>query len=259
MRGRARHSITLALRLGRALCDHSVKSDTFNPDRELDGTSLLIVLPIPHSRRVENMSNPKGSTDPKPNHQSIARRRDVLRRIGMASMAAGAASPLSALAGTGWDSTGQRKWVKSGGKPVNATISGGGSVMSSVATTPATGSYGKPCSYYQSSPPSSCMNTKFSDIFACTGKTCSNNVAWTANKTFAESNCVFDKKIKNIFAGNTMESHWATAYCNSISDGAGYNFPYSPAQIKAFFSTDERVTSSAYKFFKDYMQTGSLA
>jgi hypothetical protein len=181
---------------------------------------------------------------------SPARRREVLRHLGRGAAAAGAASPLAALA-SGYANTGKRKWCKSGGKNVHASISGCGSQMLSAKSEDEC--YGRPCSWYKDRVPASCGGAyKFKDKFSCYGKYDS------GGKSSGQYGCKFDKTFNDLFTNHatSVEAHWAAAYCNATHDGGGYNFSYSTAQINTFFLNDHTANNPAYRFFRDYMELG---
>lgn len=49
---------------------------------------------------------------------------------------------------------------------------------------------------------------------------------------------------------------WMVALLNAIKNPAGYNFPYTPSQVRAFYlSSDATLKANALAFFKGYMQT----
>lgn len=184
--------------------------------------------------------------------QSVARRREALRRIGLLSAAAGgAATPMAALA-----TTTPRKWCydKTKTKKVQSSVSGMNSVM--MSAQPADEHYGKNCSWYANSAnlPSACStNPKFKDLFACaTGSKDSNNVTYDP---YYNNGCLFHKRITTLcgnHAGN-VEAGWATAYCNSSALYSQGKFPYSTTQVTGFWS-DITKRPAAQVFFRDYME-----
>jgi len=193
---------------------------------------------------------------------SIEQRREALRRIGRSAAAAGAASPLSALAG---GSAGPRKWCqdKYKTKKVHASISGCNSVVLSAQS--GNECYGKPCSYYGSSThiPVSCKSgataKKFKDIFTCvSGSKDSKNVTYNPNN--AGNGCLYHKKIDDLCTSNASspEAHWATAYCNSAAlwtSDTTTKFPYSTTQVNSHW-TDSSTRLAAYSFYTTYMEGG---
>lgn len=207
---------------------------------------------------------------------SIARRREILQRIGKTSVIAGAAaSPLAALAGGG-----TRKWCKhpvDTNKCVQATISGVASVVLSAQASNEVCS--KKCSHYASCTnwPSSCSNgstnikcndtndnnnTKFCVAFNCNSWTAkdSNGVQRCDQWGNPNWNCLLNKSLPTLCNSHASspEAHWATALGNAnklIAPPTGAPFPYSPGQVVAYFgSADLQLKSSAYTFFKDYCE-----
>lgn len=184
---------------------------------------------------------------------SPARRREVLRTLGKASAAAGAAGPLSAMAG----GTG-RPWCykdKTYTTCTQASISGAGSVIQSVAPG-STPHGGKPCSHYGNSNnvPASCSGKKFKELISCSGSD-SKGVA------ISKANCLFNRTVADICSSepNSAEAHWITAYCNAVSrytsTPSTSNFPYSKDQVNGFYN-DINKKAAAYSFFTTYMENG---
>lgn len=57
-------------------------------------------------------------------------------------------------------------------------------------------------------------------------------------------------------SATSNEVVWIVALLNAIKNPAGYNFPYTPSQVRAFYlSTDATLKANALAFFKGYMQT----
>jgi hypothetical protein len=182
---------------------------------------------------------------------SPARRREVLRTLGKASAAAGAAGPLSAMAGGSG-----RPWCykdKTYTTCTNASISGAGSVIQSVAPG-STPHGGKPCSHYgnSSNVPSSCSGKKFKELISCSGSD-SKGVADT------KASCLFNRTVADICSAepNSQEAHWITAYCNAVSRYSATpsvsNFPYSPSEVNGFYGNANK-RAAAYSFFTTYME-----
>ena len=48
------------------------------------------------------------------------------------------------------------------------------------------------------------------------------------------------------------EQVWVTALLNAIKNPAGFNFPYTPSQVRAFYSSPQ--AADALIFFRNYMQ-----
>lgn len=180
---------------------------------------------------------------------SIERRREALRRIGRTGAAAGAATPLAALA------TGGRQWVRhktNTTKKVHASVSGCNSVVMSAQPTKET--YGKPCGSYDSSwkIPTACGGDKRFDLcFDCGGKD-SNGVSNGA------AGCLFQKTISQLckYHPNSFETAWATAYCNAGAFYPSCKFPYSMSQVRGLWAADTTTRTSAYSFFKTFMMNG---
>ena len=184
---------------------------------------------------------------------SPARRREVLRTLGKASAAAGAAGPLSALAGGSG-----RPWCykdKTYTTCTQASISGAGSVIQSVAPG-STPHGGKPCSHYGNSGnvPSACSGKKFKEMISCSGKD-------SKGVDISKSSCLFNKTADYICtnAPTSVEAHWITAYCNATARYSATpslsNFPYSAAQVNGYYN-DINKKAAAYAFFTTYMENG---
>lgn len=57
-------------------------------------------------------------------------------------------------------------------------------------------------------------------------------------------------------AATADEVVWTVALLNAKKNTPGYNFPYTPSQVRAFYqSTDATLKANALAFFKGYMQT----
>jgi hypothetical protein len=190
----------------------------------------------------------------------VGRRREILRRIGRASVVAGAAgSPLSALA------TGNpRRWCKDipSNKCVQASISGMGSVVMSAQASNEVCS--KKCSHYASTAnwPGSCSNgstaitcnTAFKTAFNC-------NVGGTFDSlgvSISNGNCLLHKSLATLCSSysNTVEAHWATALANAnklASPATGAPFPYTPGEVVAHFG-NVNIRASAYTFYTTYCE-----
>jgi hypothetical protein len=203
---------------------------------------------------------------------SIARRREILKRIGMGAAAAGAAaSPMAAMAGSA------RKWCKhptDTTKCVHASISGMASVVMSAQASNEVCS--KKCSHYANYAnwPGSCTNgtqaitcnnsndsynTKFCVAFKCE--------AWTAQDSHGRpryvngvlnTDCLLNKSLKtlcNLHSGET-EAHWATALGNAnklMAPTTGAPFPYTPGNVVSFYG-DPAKKAAAYTFFSTYCE-----
>lgn len=197
-----------------------------------------------------------GSTDPSQSPgllASAARRREVLRTLGRATAAAGAASPLAAMAGGNG-----RPWCykdKTFTTCTPASISAAGSLIQSVAPG-STPHGGKPCGHYGTSTnvPASCSSSLYKQLFTCSGND-------TNGKPITDPACLYNRTISDICTAypTSAEAHWAGAYCNAVvgwrSDPKLATFPYSPAQVSGFFS-DTTKKAAAYSFFTTYMENG---
>ncbi len=194
---------------------------------------------------------------------SIARRREILRRLGQASAAAGLASPLAALAGGSTTGTPWCYQSKVSTTCVHASISGCGSVLLS-AQAHGPQCNGKSCSYYTNSCinnskiPTSCQQLVFKKVFSCSGSdslgTPSSNWNCLFNKTFSQILCS-NNKTNNNYWYNSAEAHWVTAYCNST---VGYNagsFPYQTSDVCGHYS-NAGIKADAYNFYCNYMENG---
>ncbi len=198
---------------------------------------------------------------------SAARRREILRRIGQASVAAGAAaSPVAALA------TGSpRKWCKdpvNTTKCVQASISGMGSVVLSAQASNEV--CGKKCSHYAVAGnwPASCSNgsvaitcnsatdssnTKFKVAFACAG-----GALDSLGKAQADPACLLNMSLPTLCASypTSVEAHWATALGNAnklVAPVGSAPFPYTPAQVVGHFQ-NLAMKASAYTFYTTYCE-----
>jgi hypothetical protein len=61
----------------------------------------------------------------------------------------------------------------------------------------------------------------------------------------------------NILKSNiaSEEAIWITALLNAIKKPAGFNFPYTPSQVRAYYNNpDATVRSNALKLFSGYLQ-----
>jgi Tfp pilus assembly major pilin PilA len=214
--------------------------------------------------------NHQSPSEPPNGASSMGRRREILRRIGKASVIAGAsATPLAAMA------TGTRRWCRhpiDTTRCVQASISGMGSVVMSAQASNEV--CGKKCSHYASTSnwPSSCSNGTSSIV--CNSSTDSNNTRFkTAFKcdvagTFdslgvaiSNSNCLLNKSLPTLCRdySNSVEAHWATALGNAnklASPTTGAPFPYTPAQVVGHYG-DAGMRASAYAFYTTYCENYS--
>ena len=51
------------------------------------------------------------------------------------------------------------------------------------------------------------------------------------------------------------EQVWVTALLNAIKNPPGFNFPYTPTQVRAFYIGGGKLATDALTFFRGYMQT----
>lgn len=219
--------------------------------------------------RNDNSQHHQPSTSQPGVTSSIAGRRAILKRIGGASVVAGAASPLSALAGTG------RKWCKhptDSTKCVQASISGAASVLMSAQASDEVKSY--KCSHYGSSTnwPSICNNgstsitcsTMFCTAFKCdyAGLYDSEGRPTRNSNGTRNTDCLFNKSLVTLCSqhAGTKEARWACALANAnklaVANGTSAAFPYTPAQVVAL-AQDSSKRDAAYAFFTTYTETYS--
>jgi len=55
-----------------------------------------------------------------------------------------------------------------------------------------------------------------------------------------------------VTGGTSAEQVWVTALLNAIKNEAGFNFPYTPSQVRAFYASSQ--AADALSFFSTYMQ-----
>lgn len=183
--------------------------------------------------------------------ESIQRRREALRRIGRSAAAAGAATPLAALA-----QSSQRPWVWDQGKTkkVHSSVSGMNSVMMSAGPNE---HFGKPASWYSSSanlPSAASTNPKFRDVFTCAeGSTDSTGKVY--NSLDGTNGCLFHKRVVGLCTNfaTTPEAGWITAYCNAAVFFGQGKFPYTTGQVQTFW-TDPVRRADALTFFRTYLE-----
>ena len=190
---------------------------------------------------------------------SIARRREILKRIGKVSVLAGAAaSPMAAMA------TGGRKWCRhpvDTTKCVQASISGMASVILSAQASDEV--CAKKCSHYATSTnwPSTCSNGSISfncnTVFA-TAFNCASGTSDSLGVVRGHSGCLLDKTMLVLCTSyqGSLEAHWATALANANKlavPAVGAAFPYTPGQVVGHFQ-DLAVRTSAYSFYTTYCE-----
>lgn len=184
--------------------------------------------------------------------ESIQRRREALRRIGRSAAAAGAATPLAALA-----QSSQRPWArdKFNTKKVHSSVSGMNSVMMSAGPNEHSG---KPASHYATLanlPSVASANPRFHTVFSCAeGSSDSNGT--TFNSADSSNGCLFHKKVTTL-CGTTYsaspEAGWITAYCNAAHFHSQGKFPYTTGQVQTFW-TDPVRRADALTFFRTYLE-----
>jgi len=193
---------------------------------------------------------------------STARRREVLRRLGQTSLAAGLAAPAAAFAGGG------RRWCRQPTdqtKCVHASISGMGSILLSAHAGNEVCS--RKVSYYCNQSnwgggwtgagggTIACDTTKFKDAFGCAA-----GALDSGGKQQSSSDCLLNKTLLALCTNypNSYEAHWVAALANANNLAAptlGAAFPYSPLQVVGYYQTvDPVMRSSAYTFFSQYCE-----
>ena len=204
-----------------------------------------------HQRRLERLSGTS----------SIARRREILKRIGKSSILAGAAaSPLAAMAGGG------RPFCRdpiTTTKCVQASVSGMASVVLSAQAGNEVCSH--KCSHYANSGnwPVSCTNgttsgltcnTQFKTAFKCPAGSSD-----SGGKVTGTAGCLLDKTLLDLCANysGTSEAHWACALANANKcvNVSGYaNFPYPPATVVDGHYQNASMRGQAYTFYSTYCE-----
>lgn len=194
--------------------------------------------------------------------RSVNRRREVLRRMGQASLAAGAAAPMAALAGTG------KRWCKhpvDTTKCVHASVSGMGSNL--MSRNPNDEVCAKKVSHYATSTnwPGTCFGAASTIVCTDTFKkafNCSGTAVDSGGRAQSNTDCLLNKRLIDLCSmpayNTSAEAHWVCAMANANkingSDGKA-SFPYTPAQVAGFYlSTDLVLKSSAYTFFTTYCE-----
>jgi hypothetical protein len=175
---------------------------------------------------------------------AVARRRALLRGVGKGAAVLAATAPLQTLAGQSlltFDGkhqcsvSGQHSGVHSATPTNTARCSG---FRPDYWGQPATSGPGPlrtwPTDYRQ----------KFINIFTQSG--------------FSNSITLFQVMQNNGQFTNADERHWLCAYLNALASAtSSLNFPYSAAQVLAYYNTGKGSTVylDALKFFTDYMET----
>lgn len=177
---------------------------------------------------------------------AVARRRALLRGVGKGAAVLAATAPLQTLAG--------QSLLTFDGKH-QCSVSGQHSgVHSATPTNTARCSgyspdyWGQPATNGNGSGPLRTWPTdykqKFINIFTQSG--------------FNNSITLFDVMRNDGQFINRDERHWLCAYLNALASVAsGLSFPYSAAQVLAYYNTGvgSTVYLDALKFFTDYMET----
>ena len=184
--------------------------------------------------------------------ESLARRRALLRGLGKGSAALALVVPIQTLAVT----------TIVGGTKL-CTVSGVQSNVGSHHPGTVTTCQGNSPTYFQtlanwpgvsSSTPSRKTNTV-------------DGITFTQVSTFA---FVFGSgsstALKDILAAASPpsppptqttldEAAWVTALLNALKNTSGFNFPYTPSQVRAFYTGGGTLKVQALAFFQGYMQT----
>ena len=53
------------------------------------------------------------------------------------------------------------------------------------------------------------------------------------------------------------DAAWVTALLNALKNRTGFNFPYTPSQVRAFYNGGGTLKDQALAFFKGFMQTAN--
>ena len=178
---------------------------------------------------------------------AVARRRVLLRGVGKGAAVLAATVPIQTLASQS---------VLTVDGMHQCTVSGMQSGVHSATPTgtPTCRGY-KPSRYgtlsfwpgYAAGPPPHATNTVGSITF--------NETAFFANVFGSGSSSGNPARLINIVTSGSPEPEqvWVTALLNAIKNPAGFNFPYTPSQVLAFYSPDP--LNPALSFFRTYMQT----
>lgn len=173
---------------------------------------------------------------------AVARRRMLLASLGKGSAAVALVVPIQTLAAT----------TIVGGTKL-CTVSG---VQSNIGSKP----LGTPTTCQGNSP------TYFQMLANWPGYTSPPpKVSFTVDGVLFKNN----SKFSAVFAGGvgtqldivlstpaSNEAVWVTAWLNAVKNSVGFNFPYTPSQVVAFYTgPDAALKIRALAFFRDYMQT----
>lgn len=176
---------------------------------------------------------------------ALARRRMLLASLGKGSAAVALVVPIQTLAAT----------TIVGGTKL-CTVSG---VQSNVGSKP----LGTPTTCQGNSP------TYFQTLANWRGYAATPNPP-TASFMVDGLNFTNNSKFGDVFTGggntkldtvlNTPTSDdaaWVTALLNAVKNRSGFNFPYTPSQVRAFYNGGGTLKAQALAFFKGFMQTVS--
>ena len=174
---------------------------------------------------------------------AVARRRMLLASLGKGSAAVALVVPIQTLAAT----------TIVGGTKL-CTVSG---VQSNVGSKP----LGTPTTCQGNSP------TYFLTLANWPGYAATPNPP-TASFTVDGIPLTNNSKFNDVFPGGsntkldtvlstptTEEAIWLTALLNALKNRSGFNFPYTPTQVRAFYTGDPILKAKVLAFFRDYMQT----
>lgn len=173
--------------------------------------------------------------------EALARRRMLLKGLGKGSAALAVVVPIQTLAAT----------TIIGGTKL-CTVSG---VQSNVGSHNATGQQSE-CSGYQ---PSHYVTLANWPGFSATTGTATNIVDGITFTETTPFSTVFGAGVATplldilINSPSSDEAVWVTALLNAISNPVGFNFPYTPTEVRAFYSSPQ--AAQALAFFQGYMQT----
>lgn len=175
---------------------------------------------------------------------ALARRRMLLSSLGKGSAAVALVVPIQTLAAT----------TIVGGTKL-CTVSG---VQSNIGSKPPgtpTTCQGNSPTFFQTLanwPGYSATPPPPTATFVVDGITLTNNSKF--NEVFPGGvSTQLDKVLLN--TPTSDNAVWVTALLNALKNRSGFNFPYTPTQVRAFYTGDPVLKVKALAFFKDYMQT----
>lgn len=177
---------------------------------------------------------------------ALARRRMLLKGLGKGSAALAVVVPINTLAAT----------TIIGGTKL-CTVSG---VQSNIGSHPTDGTV---CSGYTPG--------HYAVLTNWPGYAPGNNPPTTATATNTVDGITFtdSSEFREVFGGGSNnkllniltsaptsdEAVWVTALLNAIKNPPTFNFPYTPSQVRAFYTGGGTLADQALAFFKGYMQT----